>query len=487
MLLSNSKPYLLTITPYKQTLLIFLKTQQVCYNRYKDFNSLISFKSIMKDIKERFFAPLLQNTSPSRWLEELRNGIILSDTIKYFDWTASGLAYQPIEDRIAQILPFYSNTHSETSLHAEIMSLLIKEARERLTEFFGLDSSFVILPSGFGSSGAIKKFQEILGVYLPPKTAQRIGASNIHTKNFPLVLIGPYEHHSNELSFRESPCEVIRIPLNSKGEINLNSLEDTLKANTHRQIIASFTLASNVTGIIVPFMQISNLVRKYGGIMCYDMATSSPYFNIPKELYDVAFLSPHKLLGGIGSCGLLIIKRDLIDKTLPPTFSGGGVVGYVSRSSVQYFATEEIREEAGTPSLLQFLRASLAYQLRYELGELWILEQELQHIKQLDDFFANHDSFTVYGNTCFNRLGIYSFNLKNINPYTLSTYLCGRYGILTRAGCSCAGPYGHDLLGLRDNQPLLQKPGWVRLNVHYTHTKQDIEDLCNSLESCIYR
>ena len=58
--------------------------------------------------------------------------------------------------------------------------------------------------------------------------------------------------------------------------------------------------------------------------------------NIPCELYDAMFMSPHKLLGGPASCGLLIIKKSLVDTTIPPSFAGGGTVEYVNKTSQNY-------------------------------------------------------------------------------------------------------------------------------------------------------
>ncbi|WP_233704043.1 aminotransferase class V-fold PLP-dependent enzyme [Helicobacter mesocricetorum] len=399
----------------------------------------------------------------------------------YFDWTASGLAAYCVEKRIQNILPFYANTHSESSKHSEIMGRIYQNSRAIISKSFGLDESYALISCGFGSSSAIKKFQEIMGIYIPPKTKQ-VFSSALKSLELPLVIVGPFEHHSNELSFREGLCEVVRIPLNELGLVDLEFLESTLKQNAGRKIIASFALVSNVSGIIAPFVEISNLVRSYGGIMCYDMASSSAYFDIPCDFYDVAFLSPHKLLGGVCSSGVLIIKRALIDKTLSPTFCGGGVVGYVSRTSARYFADEEVREEAGTPGILEFIRGGLAYLLRDEIDKQWILEYKEEIARSFKEFLGNEKNIISYGNLDYNALGIFSFNIINKSPYEMAKILSQEYGILLRAGCSCAGPYGHDLLGLEDNQTFLQKPGWIRVSLHYTHTYKDIKYLCNVLK-----
>ncbi len=131
-------------------------------------------------------------------MENIRKNIIIKNDILYFDYTASGLAYKPIEKKIQDILKTYANTHSEVSSNAVITNCLYEKAREDLKQSLEIDNSFYVLPVGTGATGAIKKFQELMGIYIPPATRRRY---KIELKNIPLVFIGPYEHHSNEHKF----------------------------------------------------------------------------------------------------------------------------------------------------------------------------------------------------------------------------------------------------------------------------------------------
>ncbi|TLD84407.1 aminotransferase class V-fold PLP-dependent enzyme [Helicobacter sp. MIT 11-5569] len=435
-----------------------------------------------------FFTPLFETLPKDLESKRilLKEACILQKGFHYFDWTASGLAAKCVESRIQSVLPFYANTHSQSNANAELMDNLYEGARERLKGYFGLDSNFALISCGFGSTAAIKKFQELLGIYIPPKTKSLLNLQNLDKSTLPLVIIGPYEHHSNELSFREGLCEVVRVPLNAEGLFDLNALKKILNANKGRKIISSFSLGSNVSGILIPYQEISHLVRQFGGIVCFDCASSAPYFEISPQFYDAIFLSPHKLFGGIGSSGILIIHRALIDKTLPPTFCGGGTVGYVSRTSAQYFGKDEQREEAGTPGILEFLRAYLGFTLRQEIKLEWIKEAKLPYIKIFREFLENEPRITYYGNLEHNTLGIFSFNINGISPFAIAQELSKKYGILVRAGCSCAGPYGHDLLELEDNTIFTQKPGWIRLNLHYTHTQEEITHLLEALKAMLH-
>jgi len=414
-------------------------------------------------------------------MKRIRDNIITDKNILYFDYTASGQAYAPIESKIQDILKTYANTHSEVSSNAVTTSRLYENARVDLKKALEIDESFYLLPTGTGATGAIKKFQELMGIYIPPRTRKRY---KVKPKELPLVFIGPYEHHSNEISFREGLCELIRIPLDDKDCIDLSCLKKQLETNKIREIIASFSVASNVTGVLSNYKTIYSLIKKYNGILCLDAAAASPYINIDCAYYDALFLSPHKLLGGVGSCGLLVIKKELCYDD-EPTFAGGGTVSYVSRKAHHFLDDFEMREDAGTPGIIQFIRASLAYNLRDEIGLKVIKEKD----EELKIYFGTHvkeiNGVKLYCSFNQEKLPIFSLNIKGINPYDISQYLSDKFGIQTRAGCSCAGPYGHDLLALEDGQDFDEKPGWIRVSMHFTHTKEEIDLLLKAIKEAI--
>lgn len=446
-------------------------------------------KNTQKDrIIERFFAPLLDGSDK---LATLRNQVILDSGAYYFDWTASGLAYREICTRLSDLLPYYANTHSHFSIHASLMSDLYESAKSRLAQYLGLNDEFVLIAGGSGASFAIKKFQEILGIYVPPRTLGRFG--NIKPENLPQVILSGYEHHSNELSYREGLCEIYKIDFDSKGVVSIESLGRILKTLREAQnlqgcqvqeraIIASLSAASNVTGILTPIQSCSQLVRESGGIVAVDMASLSAYENVSCELFDAVFLAPHKLLGGVGSCGLLVIKKSLIDTTLPPSFSGGGVIEYANDTQRYYVSNPASREEAGTPPIMGLLCASLAYQLRNEVGLEWIRARKSLLTKTFVEQLSEIPGARVYGNLEVERLGIVSFNIDSVSPIDLCVMLSQRYGIQTRAGCSCAGPYGHYLIpeGKYESKPI-----WIRVSLHYMHTLEDIEYLICSIRQCV--
>ncbi|WP_323589056.1 aminotransferase class V-fold PLP-dependent enzyme [Aliarcobacter butzleri] len=416
-------------------------------------------------------------------LNFIRYNTIGKNKKEYFDYTASGLGFRQIENRIHDVLETYANTHSKEASNADKTTNYYERARINLAHNLELTDDFAILPSGCGSTAAIKHFQELLGLYIPPATKKRFNFE-IDEKTAPLVIVGPYEHHSNEVSFREALCETQRVNLDKDGLVDLNHLKEILEKNKNREIIASFCIASNVTGIITPYEEISKILRAYNAIICFDAAASSPYMNIPCHLFDAMFMSSHKLLGGPGSCGLLVIRKDLIDTSIAPTFAGGGTVEYVNKNLQLYQKEIEAREDAGTPGILQLIRASLAYQLRNEISFDFIKKQK----DELKEFLINElrkiPNCIIYGNQEAQNIGIISFNIRGLSPYDLCNKISSQDGFQTRAGCSCAGPYGHDLLGI-EKLDRTNRPGWVRVSIHFSQTKDDIKNLVESIKKVI--
>ena len=417
-------------------------------------------------------------------LDEIRKNIILKPDVHYFDYTASGLAYEPVEREIADALKTYANTHSDSSSSAIITQRRYEGARESLKKLLGLDERFYLIACGQGATAAIKKFQEILGIYLPPATRSAIGEANLRAAQLPLVLVSPYEHHSNELSFREGLCDYLRVPLSESGEIDLLALERILKLNAGRRIIGSFSAASNVTGVISDYKKISELIRAAGGIVAFDCAALSSHANLDCDHFDAIFLSPHKLLGGPASCGLLAIKKELLNSDVP-TFAAGGTVAYANREGHVFLKNPEQLEEGGTPPIIGLMRANLAYALRNEVGFERIKSAEDELAQLFESELAGIDEIINYAPKGAPRLPIISFNVRGVSAYDFAASLSNDFGIQTRAGVMCAGPYAHDLLGIKEGRMPESKPGFVRVSLHYTHTEQDVRYLVGAIKSCI--
>jgi hypothetical protein len=196
---------------------------------------------------------------------------------------------------------------------------------------------------------------------------------------------------------------------------------------------------------------------------------------------DAIFLSPHKFIGGPGTPGLLIAKRALF-KNRVPAMPGGGTVAYVNSVEHRYLSDPEHREEGGTPAIIESVRAGLVFQLKEAVGAAAIRELEESFIRRAIAAWDKNPNIQLLGNKDAWRLSIVSFVVRHGKRYLhhnfVAQLLNDLFGIQARAGCACAGPYGHRLLGIDiDRSKEFEreivrgcegiKPGWVRVNFNY--------------------
>jgi selenocysteine lyase/cysteine desulfurase len=434
--------------------------------------------------------------------------------VVYADYTASGRSLSFIEDHLREVvLPLYANTHTESSGTGRQTTRFREDAREIIRAAFGATDEHAVLFTGSGSTGAIDKLIRVLGLRVPRELDERFAwTAAIPPDQRPVVFIGPYEHHSNELPWRETIAEVIRIPEDADGHIDLAVLEEALRANVDRPLkIGSFSAASNVTGILTDTRAVSVLLHRFGALSFWDCAAAAPYIDIsmrpqraagvaPSEdddldYKDAIFVSPHKLVGGPGTPGLLIARKALFTNAVP-TVPGGGTVSYVNAQEHRYLDDVEHREDGGTPDIVGAIRAGLVFRLKQAVGAETIRAHEECAIRRAIDAWADESNLEVLGNPKADRLSIVSFVIHHgeqlLHHDFVVALLNDLFGIQARGGCSCAGPYGHRLLNIdaERSDALRQviqggceglKPGWVRINFTWFLTDAVIDFLIEAV------
>ena len=419
-------------------------------------------------------------------IDRLRDGVIGEGTafdtpfgtqkLLYADYVASGRALRQVESFVMErVLPFYANSHTEASFCGGEMTRMRREARAIIAADCGADDSFATVFAGAGATAGLNRLVHLLGV-----------AEAVQRGVRPLVLIGPYEHHSNILPWRESGAEVVEIAECPKGGPDMAALEAALIAAKGRRVLGAFSAASNVTGIVTDADTVTRLLKAHGALAVWDYAGGGPYLPVDMRAgtdaeKDAVVLSAHKFVGGPGASGIMIVRKAAVcsQRMFQP---GGGTVKFVSPSAHDYSCDIATREEAGTPNVVGDIRAALCFMVKAAIGQARMDQRHAELRTRALAVWRQNPNIQIMGNPDAPALPIFSFRVRDaakgghLHHQLFTRLLSDVHGIQARGGCACAGPYAHRLLGITEAESNtiraaiargeeMEKPGWTRLNL----------------------
>ncbi|MCX6250883.1 MAG: aminotransferase class V-fold PLP-dependent enzyme [Bacteroidetes bacterium] len=443
---------------------------------------------------EKYFTVFRENTLGYNHRYQTPYG---RQTMLYADWIASGRLYLPIEKTMLNSIgPFIGNTHTETSENGKLMTQAYQLAHRKIKEHVNAQDSDVILTTGFGMTGAIVKFQRILGLKVCGELSHH---KCLKESEKPVVFVTHMEHHSNQTTWYETSADVVVIEPGKDMQVDPGKLEEALiKYKDRRKKIGSFTACSNVTGIRTPYHAMARLMHEHGGLAFIDFAASAPYDEInmhpndPLEKLDAIFFSPHKFLGGPGASGVLLFDSSLYNNKTPDQ-PGGGTVDWTNPwGEYKYIDNIEIREDGGTPGFLQAIRTALSLELKNQMGVDPMHQREKELVSLAFSNLRKVPGLHLLADNVEDRLGVISFYMDQIHYNLIVKLLSDRFGVQLRGGCLCAGTYGHYLLNVSYDRSkkitdkisrgdLSEKPGWVRLSIHPTMKDDELHYIIDSL------
>jgi selenocysteine lyase/cysteine desulfurase len=398
------------------------------------------------------------------------------------DNAASTPPLRAVRDAVHELADSYSSVHRGTGYKSLLSTALYEEARHRVARFVGADT-------------------QRDSVVFVKSTTEAINhvAGALCRRNSGLVLTTGMEHHANLLPWRHR-LQTIVSPVDSKGRLDLDAMEQTLLRHLGRVRIVAVSGASNVTGLVNPIHDIAAMAHRYGALVLVDAAQLAPHRRIDMRAWDDAghidFLafSGHKMYAPYGT-GVLVAPTDFFDAQ--PEVMGGGAVDLVTEQETFWSAMPD-REEAGSPNVLGAIALSVAmdeiegmgYESveAYELGLAEAVVAELRHVPGVCILGPEWSSPSE------DRLGMVSLTVGGVPSALVAAALSWEWGIGVRHGCFCAHPYLLRLLGLEDDdvtrfgettvrQEPRARPGAIRISFAPYNTAEEAGMLVCALRS----
>ncbi len=385
------------------------------------------------------------------------NQKINDETLVYLDNAATSQIPKFVEEKVRDF-----NEKERANVHRGVHTLGLRatnqyeSSRQKVANFIGANNAKeVIFTSGCTDSLNL--------------VAASFGEQNIQAGDE--ILVSIMEHHSNLLPWQQlakrKQAKLNFIEINSDGLLDIENLKSKISSKTK---IVALTHVSNVLGTINPIKELTDLAHEKGAIVVVDGAQAVGHFpiNVAELNIDFYAFSGHKMFAPTG-IGVLYGKKDLLDK-MPPYRLGGEMIANVTREGATW-AEVPYKFEAGTPNIAGAIGLGAAIDYLQSLDFELIQKHEQELTSYALEKLKNVLGLTIYGPQKGNgRIGVISFNLKNIHPHDLATAL-DLNGIEVRAGHHCAQP----LMASLDTEST------VRASLSIYNTKDDIDKLVSSL------
>lgn len=400
-----------------------------------------------------------------------------------FDNAASTPALAPVLEKVSEFMEWYSSIHRGNGFKSQLCSHFYDTARQIVADFVGVEADSHAIIFGKNTTEAINK----LAHRFPMESDQ-------------VVLVSKMEHHSNDLPWRATG-QVVYVEVLPDGRLDETDFIRKLVLHKGKVALAALTGASNVTGWVNDINRLAEIAHEHQTKILIDAAQLAPHRSInmkpqndPGHIDFLAF-SAHKMYAPFGS-GVLIGDKEFFERG-DPEYVGGGTVDIVSLDHA-YWTDAPEKEEAGTPNTVGVIALAKVLLILQEIGmdalaahEKKLTQYMLQRLQEVPDaqIYGSADPEVVE-----NRLGVISFNIRELPHALTAAILNYESGIGVRNGCFCAHPYIKILMGvtqqesLRLEQEILKGdrsnlPGAVRASFGIYNTTGEIDVFIEKLKN----
>ena len=396
-----------------------------------------------------------------------------------FDNAATTPSLTPVSEKVEEELKMYGSIGRGYSQKSDHSTDFVAETRKKVLQFTGAD----------------KVEGEYACVFVNNTTdgLNKLASALVKQKD-DVILTTRIEHHSNDLSWRERGT-VIYAEVDEKGRVKYEDIEKLLKENKVK--IVSVTAASNVTGYVTDVRRVAKLAHQYGAMLVVDGAQIVAHRKFemkgatPEEDVDFLVFSAHKMYTPYGG-GAIVGKVELMNEKMPEMY-GGGTVSIV-KDTTQYYKTGAGSWEAGSPNYPSIVGLSKAIDILEEVGFDKIEAHEKVLNRKLIDGLSKFDNIVLYGDSenIDDRVGVVTFDFKDLNSDYLAVALKEYGGVATRRGSFCAHPYVWRLKGISDEEVGAFEncegaftPGMVRISFGIYNTEEEVDRFLEVLPKAI--
>ncbi|KAK2434387.1 cysteine desulfurase 1, chloroplastic [Trifolium repens] len=292
------------------------------------------------------------------------------------------------------------------------------------------------------------------------------------------IILTVAEHHSAivpwQLVAQKVGAVLKFVNLNDEEIPDIEQLKEMISGKTKIVVVHH---VSNVLASVLPIKDIAHWAHEVGAKILVDACQSVPHMTVDVQNLDVDFLvaSSHKMCGPTG-IGFLYGKMDLLS-SMPPFLGGGEMISdvYLDHST---YAEPPSRFEAGTPAIGEAIGLGAAIDYLSGIGMEAIHEYEVELGTYLYERLLSVPNIRIYGpapSKEVKRASLCSFNVENLHPTDLATFLDQQHGVAIRSGHHCAQPL-HRYLGVNAS---------ARASLYFYNTKEDVDNFIHALHDTV--